>query len=290
MIKNRGAAMRVIVCFLLLMGTAGAQAQEPPLTRLAGASFQVADLEKARQFYGGVLGLEEAFDLKDSSGAVRSVFFKANDDQYLEFSPGAPDGFRLEHISLLTSNLRAMAAYLRERGITPGKTAKSPDGNTYFAIQDPNQNEIDFVHNEPGSQESRHRGKAPGGRYLTYHLQHIGIAADDKDALLAFYRDKLGLQEFSITGSLNLHVRVPRSPGDAIELMTVTTQPARGRLHIGFEVPDIQRTYKQLLDRGLSGRTKPYASKIERWILNLHDLNGMRVEFIGEAVAPQNGR
>ncbi len=60
--------MRTILCILSLLSAA--LAEEFPVTRLAGVSFKVADLEKTRQFYTGILGLEEAFDLKDASGAV----------------------------------------------------------------------------------------------------------------------------------------------------------------------------------------------------------------------------
>src|SRR4051812_32621588 len=73
---------------MLLLALA-APAQDSAAKRLAGARFKVADLEKSRKFYTGMLGLEEAFDIKDSSGAVQSAFFKVNDEQFLEFSPGA---------------------------------------------------------------------------------------------------------------------------------------------------------------------------------------------------------
>ena len=43
-----------------LLITMAALAEGLPITRLAGASFKVADIEKARQFYNGILGLEEA--------------------------------------------------------------------------------------------------------------------------------------------------------------------------------------------------------------------------------------
>src|SRR5579864_4811121 len=124
--------MRTIISLLLIV--AAAPAQDVPIKRLAGASFKVADLEKARQFYTGILGLEEAFDLTDSSGAIQSLFFKVNDDQYLEFSPGTAENFHLEHVSILTADLKKMGTILEKRGLAPGKPAKSADGNTYLAI------------------------------------------------------------------------------------------------------------------------------------------------------------
>ena len=92
--RSFGAAIWILISFFSITNTTPALAEDHLVTRLAGVSFKVADLEKARQFYTGILGLEEAFDLKDSNGVVQSIFFKVNDDQYLEFSSGAPEKFR----------------------------------------------------------------------------------------------------------------------------------------------------------------------------------------------------
>ena len=69
--------------------------------------------------------------------------------------------------------------------------------------------------------------------------------------------------------------------------MVLASQPAQGRRHIAFEVPDIQKTYKELISRGLSAksfRPNPGPKQNPRWILDLRDPNGFRVEFIGERV------
>ena len=66
----------------------------------------------------------------------------------------------------------------------------------------------------------------------------------------------------------------------------MASQPAQGRRHIAFEVPDLKRAYKQLVDQGLPDRFKanPGPKQNHRWILNLRDPNGIRVEFMGEPV------
>src|ERR1022692_2093829 len=107
--------MRIVIC--LLLATPAILAEDVPITRLGGVTVKVADMEKTRQYYTGLLGLEEAFDLKDSSGAVTSAFFKINDDQYLEFSPGGMEDFHLEHFTLLTPDLKKAGAELQKRGI-----------------------------------------------------------------------------------------------------------------------------------------------------------------------------
>src|SRR6478672_6726580 len=83
-----------IVTLLFLQGVIGvflntADAQTPtpttpsavsdlPILGIAQVTNKVSDLDKARAYYGGVLGFEEAFDLKDAEGKVTSAYFKVN--------------------------------------------------------------------------------------------------------------------------------------------------------------------------------------------------------------------
>src|SRR5262249_4183345 len=113
---NKGKNMRNALLILLAAG-APALAEEPLITRLGGVTFTVASLDKARQFYTELLGLDEAFDIKDASGKVQGAFFKVNDEQFLEFSPGEVVNFRLDRVTLLTSDLTATAAALKKQGI-----------------------------------------------------------------------------------------------------------------------------------------------------------------------------
>jgi catechol 2,3-dioxygenase-like lactoylglutathione lyase family enzyme len=282
--RSLGTAIWILISFFSITNTTPALAEDHLVTHLAGVSFKVADLEKARQFYTGILGLEEAFDLKDSNGVVQSIFFKVNDDQYLEFSSGAPEKFQLEHLSFLSPDLKKSAAILSKEGIIAGKITRSGDGNLFFTIKDPDQVEIDFVEYIPGSQQVEHRGKS-NGNAVSDHLQHVGLAPSDNAATLAFYRDKLGFQQFSVINSINNHVMLPNSSGDAIELMTTLSDPVLVRQHISFEVPDIHRAYNQLRARGLQVSAEPFPAKVGHWMWNLRDPNGIRIEFSGEAVA-----
>ncbi len=280
--RSFSTALWILISFFPITNTTPALAEDQLATRLAGASFKVADLEKARQFYAGIFGLEEAFELKNSNGAVQSIFFKVNDDQYLEFSSGAPEKFQLEHVSILSSDLKKSAALLSKQGIIAGKITRSGDGNRFFAIKDPDQVEIDFVQYLPGSQQVKHRGKM-NGNAVSDHLQHVGLAPSENEATLAFYRDKLGFTQFSVINSINNHVMLPGSSGDAIELMTTLTDPVLIRQHISFAVPDIHRAYDQLRARGLQGSAEPFPAKVGHWMWNLRDPNGLRIEISGEA-------
>jgi len=45
------------------------------------------DYEKSRSFYGGFLGFEEPYSLKNPDGSASMTFFKVNDHQYIELFP-----------------------------------------------------------------------------------------------------------------------------------------------------------------------------------------------------------
>src|SRR5215472_14781899 len=98
LIMCTSAACRACVaaCFVWC----SAHGAEPvPITRLAGATFQVQDLEKARQYYGGILGYP------DASNVASKAMYRLNSDQYLEFTAGAPENFRLLYVAMLTPDL-----------------------------------------------------------------------------------------------------------------------------------------------------------------------------------------
>ncbi len=274
----------------LVLFTVPAIADDAAVTRLAGVSFTVADLDKGRQFYKDVFGLEEAFDVKDAAGKTQSVFFKINDDQFLEFSPGEVENYRLDRVTLLTTDLKASAAALRKQGIAAGETAKGPDGSDSFTIRDPDRTEIRFVTYGPGSKQVESRGKALSDKRVSDHFHHVGLAADNEAASMAIFRDALGMKEFSRgpnppTDLRWINLSVPGSSGDLVEFMVLASQPAAARQHIGFEVSDIQKTYKQLTERGLKQQNRPFAAAIGRWIWFIRDPNNIRIEFMGEPTA-----
>lgn len=82
--------MRFFICLAMLAGPA--VCQELNLLGLAHVGLRVSDLDKARAFYHGVLGYEEAFDLKAPDGHIALAYFKVNDNQFIEILHGIPPG------------------------------------------------------------------------------------------------------------------------------------------------------------------------------------------------------
>jgi len=193
--------MRTLLCLFVLTTTA--IAEDSPIARLAGVSFTVADIEKARRFYSEVLGLEEAFSLKHSDGSLQTVYFKINDDQYLDFSPCSVEGFRLDRVTFVVPGGKApqlallpVVSALSKRGVASGAIAKTPEGDMGLSIRDPDRIEIRFVHRLPGSLFTENRSKSPRQKRASEHLHHVALAADSEQASLAPFRDALGLTEF----------------------------------------------------------------------------------------------
>src|SRR5260370_24706198 len=98
----------LIVCLALCAGVCGAE--DMPLLGLGDAGFRVADLDKARAFYHGVLGYEEAFDLKAPDGHIALAYFKVNDHQFLEILPGIPAGktVMMTHVAFYTDDIEKL--------------------------------------------------------------------------------------------------------------------------------------------------------------------------------------
>jgi len=71
-----------------------------------------------------------------------------------------------------------------------------------------------------------------------------------------------------------------------VELMVLKSAPTQGRRHLAFEVPNMERARLLLVEHGLPDRMKANAGPKQnpRWILNLRDPSGLRVEFMGETV------
>ena len=258
-----------------------------PVSRLAQVTFRVGDLQKASRFFGDVLGFEEAFRVKDTRGRLLGLNLKVNDDQFLELSPndGEEVGFHLQRVSLLTPDIQKAHKMLRERQCDPGEIRIGPDGNLRFDFADCDGTTLDFVQYVPGSLQWEARGKAMGGRRISSHLQHAGLAVGGQVASLAFFRDQLGFWETSRGGPSPDEIRwinlmMPGDRGDYLELMVHAADPPSRRQHICLAVPDIHLTHKHLLERGLPPRFKPFLAKTGQWLMNIRDPNGIRVEFM----------
>jgi len=285
--KSRGPAqsctMHKLLALLLLTASIPAAAQDLPLTGISHVAVRISDLDKARAFYTGVLGLPEAFTL----GATH--FMKVNDTQYIEVQLGAPvDGLRMTHISLVTTSVEKLHPMLVARGLQPAPLKPTgTDGNRSFRLIDPDGNILEFTEYQPGSLHSNARGKfvvlENGAPRISAHIQHAGFPVKDLHAAIEWYSTKLGFVRIfpGDPAKPELPMANMRMPGgDYIELIS---EPGTAQ-HLCFEVPDIQAAHKLAQSRGATPET-PQIGRTLRWLFNLYDSDGTRVEFIEPAVA-----
>ena len=272
------------------------RAAELPLTGIAHVGFAVSDLEKARAFYTGVLGYEQAFEIKKPDGQIEMAFFKVNDTQYIELSPGLPPGQddRLTHIAMETSDVELLRQKIEQAGVkVPPKPGRGRDGNQNFSVRDPDGHRVEFVQYMPGSWHSNARGKFMSGKRISTHMLHLGITVQNLDAAMKFYRDIFGFQEIWRGGPTDnelryINMRMPGAPsGDYIEFMLHDKPPTRQQLgsmhHLCLEVPDgtIQNAYRTAVERGASkDRSQPRIGRNGRWLMNLFDPDGTRTELM----------
>ncbi len=270
-----------------------AAAQPLALEGIGHVGLLVSNLEQARSFYTGKLGFADAFEMKNSAGAVAAAFFKINDEQFLEIMPGdvADKPALLTHVAIEASDIRQVWSRLNTAGLHAPEPARGADGNLSFNVNDPDGFRIQFVQYLPGSLHSNTKGKSLDGGRISTHLQHAGIPvpAEKLDAVMHFYDDQLGLEEFwryAPGGELRLiKLLIPGQRRDMLELMIYHKPPTGAEMasmgHINFEVPEITPPFRTLLARGAGEPypLRPVVNAENLWAMDLHDPDGTRVEI-----------
>jgi len=236
--------------------------QRPRILGISHAGFFVSDLPKALDFWQGLLGYAEPYDIKKPDGTTRIAFIKINDHQHIElFDEQPPTGSgHLSHIAFIVSNAEQMRLYLASRGISVGsKVGKGKTGDLNFEIKDPDGNLVEFVKPQPDGLEAKNAGKFLPSTRISNSIYHLGFLVGSSQKSIAFYGDLLGFREFW-RGSSN------------------------GKEHVSLAVPDLAqsisilearpafKTYGKPLDAhsGVNGQRQ----------VNLFDPDGTRVELM----------
>lgn len=131
-------------------------------TGIGHVAIRARDLDAMLDFYTGTLGFAEMFRLTSDEGAVRLVYVRVTDDQYLEFFPnGVGDGplpsnaVGLTHICLTVADLDATVAALTARGVALARPLiTGGDGNRQAWIADPEGNRLELMEMSPASKQA----------------------------------------------------------------------------------------------------------------------------------------
>ncbi len=282
-------------------GSAAAPAQETspttvPIVGIAQVTFRTSDMAKARAYYEDVLGLAQAFTVKDPAG-VTSAYFKVNDKQYIEITPTLKPGdlIREARVVFESSDLKTLHAIYSERGLDPSPITMGPDGNPVFRVKDPGDNNLDFLQYLPGSKQGQARGKFLSPDRVSEHIWHVGIMSKDRAAAAPFYRDKLGFENGrTVPGGRGEYVELPASdrnletkdppldPENPATRDQYTREVYGAVYHVSLEVPDARVARDLLQKRGKYDdvRVRATVGNNRHWLIHMFDPDGTRAEIM----------
>jgi len=296
--RSRGLAVMLVAAGLAAMTLRAATREleqggpkRPRITGVAAFAAKVSSIDEARVFYSTVLGLEQAFTIKNPVGGPDLTAFKINDRQYVyvgQYLIETNDS-RLLFVGFETDDARALAKYLDAKGIrVPTTLMPDAEGNLSFIVKDPEDNAVQFIQFQSRSVHGRNRGKFISQRRLSDHALHVGYRIRDPEALDRFYKDLLGYRLIWKGGSRDdrfdwISMAVPDG-NQWIEYMVNTGTPTPRQLgvlnHLALGTLDIDGVHKQVVDRGYADKAVPAIGRDGRWLMHLYDKNFTRTEFM----------
>jgi lactoylglutathione lyase len=262
--------------------------------------FALSALPAARAFYADVLGLM-AFGAEPTGDTNERQRFRVSHRQQIILESGLPagDDERLSHLAFETSDLDALAVYLKARGIQPETAPPAPArrcSTRALWVKDPDGHPIEFVDRMGnGAPPANTSWRITGGiEPLSTRVLHAGLTIRDAEAADRFYKTVLGFSEIWRGGRADdvtswINMKVPDGT-DYLEYMLVSGPVSRQQLgslhHVALLVPDIQRALEEAQSRMSTAKAtgatmgSPQVGRNKRWQLNLFDPDGTRTELM----------
>ena len=177
--------------------------------------------------------------------------------------------------------------------VEPSPVEKKADGTLASLILDPNGHHLLFVEYTSNSKQTLARGKHLGSRRVSDRLLHVGITIKDEDAANALYREAFGFQEIW-RGSRKdggpdawVNMQMPGDRGDYVEYILINDMKLNRRQmgtmhHMCLLTDDIRKAHRDMLFNALPDleRYEPLIARNNRWVCNVHDLDGTRCELM----------
>jgi lactoylglutathione lyase len=196
-------------------------------------------------------------------------------------------------VAFQVSDLEATVALLRERGLDPTPVEKKQDGTLASSLVDPNEHKLLFVEYTSDSKQSLTRGKYLGSRRVSDRLLHVGLTIKNEEAADALYRDALGFREIwrgtREDGGPDawVNMQMPGDRGDYVEYILINdmklSREQMGTMHhMCLLTDDIKKAHREMLFNALPDieRYEPLIARNNRWLFNVHDLDGTRCEIM----------
>jgi catechol 2,3-dioxygenase-like lactoylglutathione lyase family enzyme len=255
----------------------------PAITRIAAIRVFVTDVEKARGFYGPVLGLP----------ASTSTRFAVSPRQRIELVPitGSAPPNLIAGVVLATNDVPRMQRYLLDRGVAAGPVGTDANGARRFDFADPEGHPLAFEEESAAPPGAGFRG-AP--EQVSTRLLHAGFIVRDRTALDRFYRDLLGFRMYWHGGMTEtsvdwVEIQIPDG-GDWLEYMLNVPLDAgrddRGVMnHFALGVRSLPPVAARLRAHGYKTDDQPEIGRDGKWQFDIFDPDATRVEFMEFAPA-----
>ena len=271
------------ILLTLMLNWSVSYAQEvnrPAVWGIAKMTYYVSDFSVAEAYYGDYLGFEQAFTYQSEAGEVLS--FKVNDMQFLEFvedgDPRSKDF--LKSISFDCDDLDQMGSYLVSQGVEIKNKGTDGAGNEVLTIQSTEGYTIKYIHYQKDGLHLQSKGKFLGDQRISHRIHHAGLYVSDILKADQLYRKILGFEEFWSYREKNssfvkyVYLRIP----DCVENIEYALK--RNGSHPCFLVDDMQTAIYELKNRrGKNELGHPLIGKGDRWLMNMYNSDGARVEF-----------
>lgn len=257
--------------------------ERPAIWGVAKMTFLVSDFNVAKDYYGKFLGFDEAFSYDSEKGKIMS--FKINDRQFIEFleDTRTKEKPRLVSVSLETEDVHEMLNYLKSAGWgVPETTSMDGAGNEVFLTKDYSGNPVEFIEFKENGLHRQSKGKFLSDERISKRIHHAGLYVKEINDDDPFYS---GLLKFipilrypddMTQGPVMIYFGM----ADCAESIEHYRSDDVNISHPCFLVEDMQETVYTLKERNsgqLSG--KPMIGRGKRWILNLNNPDGTRIEF-----------
>jgi catechol 2,3-dioxygenase-like lactoylglutathione lyase family enzyme len=270
-----------------------------PIIGIAGITFKISDLPKARWFYEGVLGLSEAFQVENALGAT-STYFKVNDDQYIEVIETLMPGelVRQMRVVFQSSDIERLHATYRKRALRLRNIHIGRDANPMFSVTDPEGNRLDFIEYVSASRQAQARGKFLSPNRVSKRISHVGLMIRRPATTRTFYEQKLGFPKGRLPGDgsqyiepmrgdLNVETKnPPLDPNDPSVYDQYVREQYGAIQHVCLEVSDMRSARDTVQARGGYDdlRVRAHVGNIRRWLVHLFDPDGSRTELMETAL------
>lgn len=286
--RNRLILSTSTILFVAAAVSLRAQGTPAParITGMAHMAYHVTDLKKARDYYEGFLGFQEAFTIKNPDGSDHIVFIKINDRQYIELyaEPFHNYGF-IHDAGFETNDAQGMRDHLASIGIAvPDTVVKDETGNLSFYITDPSGFTLQIVQYLPASMTGKTKGKFMPASRISDHIDHIGLLVKDRETSWKFYGDAFG---FTKEGD-GSKMAVPNSP-DRFELGVEKKPPVEARFHIKDHIclgnPEVPKMTAELrakaqIEEFPKAIADTHQLESGKNVVEIYDLDGNRVEVM----------